>query len=371
MKIRVSRSALDHALGIVSACLATKALRPVLQNFKLSAAGTDLEVMATDLEMSVRHRIDEAEILEPGEVLLPGRQLMDIVREGRSEKALEIEVADSQCTITGQFAHYELSSEDVADFPELPDRKEGGVKIPAGDLAEMVRQTAFAVAADNPRAALTGVFVKLETGGVEMVATDGRRLALSKRPIDGGPEEPQEMIVPCKTLREVERAIGEDEQTVRLVTDEHRNQAIFQTERTLIASVLIDAQFPNYKDVLPKGLDSKVELNGKKLESAVRQASIMASEDTRAVELAFGENDLTIRSRAPERGEAEVKMQGLEFQGEPLTISFNPDYLLDVLKVTAVEEEDTVTLQFKDPSTAAQVNKGRQFVYVIMPIKPA
>src|SRR5690606_26307909 len=205
-----------------------------------------------------------------------------------------------------------------------------------------------------------GVLVEREGNKLSMVATDGHRLALARGACKSATNEPRSAIVPSKALNLLLRLFDDAEQTVRIqIVD---NQILFATDQALLVSNLVEGNFPPYKDVIPKEGDKRASLATDVFASAVRRAALLTNEESKGVRMAFGPEGLTISSRAPEMGEAEVSVEVPEYAGDPIEIGFNPGYLLDALKVV---DENQVQFEFKAPNKPGVLRTGPNFLYVV------
>jgi len=245
--------------------------------------------------------------------------------------------------------------------------------VRSGDLADLITKTLFATARVNSRYAINGVLLVAEKKKLQMVATDGRRLALAKGPTLSGPDAPTKCIVPTKALNQVNKLIGDPDEPVRIaITD---NQTIFafghpeEAPRAVLASKLVEGAFPPFEDVIPRDQDKKAVFDTAKLISAFRRAAILTNEDTRGVRMRFGPENkvetLTLVSRAPEMGDAEITVPLESFDGESVEIGFNPQFVIDALKVI---DDAKVTIELKAPNKPGLIRTGLDFTYVIMPV---
>ncbi len=362
MKLKCERAALYEAVQFAGALASTKMAKPILQNVKLVGDKKRLEIMATDLEVAVRVVMDNVEIQKPGAVAVSANRLLGILRESPDEQ-MDIHVEDHKCYIEGADSKFEMPGDDPADFPAIPElTKTSQAELTRADFTEMVDKTVFAAATESTRYALNGVCFVFGASHIELVATDGRRLALIKRKAKGVSADMGSIIVPPKALNHVRRALTEADETVGLKVDD--NKVIFQTSRALVSSVLVEGHFPPYKEVIPKDSDKKVVLKREAFLNAIRRAALLTTEEARTVRLDFKKDLMVLTSEAPEAGRAEVKL-GIEYAGADLSIAFNPQFLIDALKQMATE---TVTMEMKDSARPAVMREDNDYLYVVMPI---
>jgi len=362
MKLKCERAALYEAVQFAGALASTRMAKPILQNVKMVAEGKRLDVMATDLEVSIRFRLENVEVSRSGAVAVSAGRLLGILRESPDEQ-MDIEVTDHKCQVKGADSTFDMLGDDPADFPDAPEMLTSAqVEMTRGDFTEMVDRTVFAAASESTRYALNGVCFVFSANHVEMVATDGRRLAHIKRKAKGVSADMGTVIVPPKALQHVRRILTEEDDNVGMTLDD--NRAVFQTSRALVSSVLVEGHFPPYKEVIPKDSDKKATLKREAFLGAIRRAALLTTEEARSVRMDFKKDMLVLTSEAPEAGKAEVKL-GVSYAGDALSIAFNPTFVSDVLRV--IESEDVV-MEMKDPSRPAVIHDDGNYIYVVMPI---
>jgi DNA polymerase-3 subunit beta len=363
MEITVKSHALSEAFSITQGIASNRTTRPILQNALVKASADGVSLSATDMEIGVIWQIDgeDCRVVEEGELLLPAGRMAQISRSIEADE-ITIKSEGKECTVCGGRSVFNVLTEAVDDFPTIPQADgEKAFEIKASVFAEMTRKTIFASARESTRYALNGVHFEVSGGAMEMVATDGRRMALVREKLDKEAEMPA-AIIPHKALAHVEKLKGDDEEDIRIVIRER--QAFFTTKKGTVVSRLVEGHFPPYQDVVPKGNDKKATISRAGLLSAMRQAAIMTSEDSKSVVMAFAGGELTITGRAPDEGKSEVKLD-IEYEGEPLEIRFNPQFLIDALGALGA---DTIVLEMKEPSSPAAMKDGGGFLYVVMPI---
>ena len=362
MKLKCGRATLYEAVQFAGALASTKMAKPILQNVKMVGEKKQLDVLATDLEVGIRFRLENVEIARPGALAVSASRLLGILRESPDEQ-MDIEVQEHKCTLRGADSTFEMLGDDPADFPEVPGMMESvQVELRRGDFTEMVDKTVFAAASESTRYALNGVCFIFAANQVEMVATDGRRLAYIRRKAKGVSADMGSIIVPPKTLQHVRRILTEEDKSVGMKVDE--NRVLFQTSRALVSSVLVEGHFPPYKEVIPKDSDKKATVKREAFLGAIRRAALLTTEEARSVRMDFDKDLVVLTSEAPEAGKAEVKL-GLDYEGDKVSIAFNPTFVTDVLRVMASDE---VVMEMKDASRPAVVHDGGDYTYVVMPI---
>jgi DNA polymerase-3 subunit beta len=354
------------ACQLASAAVTTRDVKPVLRNLKAIADDGRCTLMATDLELGIRLDVQGLTIEEPGEAILPAAKLVAILREARDDQ-LSIEADPTACVVRGASLEFEMPSEDPAQFPDLPTfAEEKYHEITAGSLREMIRRTVFAAADETARYSMTGVLWELDGNSIRLVATDGRRLALSEgiaTPQGGHSTRNQCPIVPTKAMSLLERNLTDDEEAVKICI--RPNEVLFRTERAIIYSRLVEGRFPDYKQALPKKQNVRVPLQVPLFQTAVRQAAIMTDEDTKRVTFKFAKNKLTLAAQGATAGRSKVEIE-VAYEAKPIDIGFNPQYLLEMLKVLPPDAE--LTLDLIDGNSPALFRSGTQYMYLVMPL---
>jgi len=389
MKVIVDRSALLEAVNLVSSAVAVRTPKIQLTCIKLTAtkssSGSELTLEGTDAEVALRLSISQVDVQKPGTVLIPADKFRGIVAGEDAEPTLTIEVnAEDQCIIRGSDAHFKVFGSPVTDFPTMADfastvsgKAEGVVKAtmthPAGSLAELVTRTLFATARETSRYAINGVLFKRDGKRLEMVATDGRRLALARAALVGGGKDAKaaQCIIPTKGLTLLQKLIKENDEPVQIVITDNQIMFSFGTAaspgRAVLISNLVEGSFPPYEDVIPKDNDKRVTFDRDVVMSAVRRAALLTNEESRGVRMAFNPKDkqLELSSRAPEQGEANIKVDLVEYTGEAVEIGFNPIFITDALKVMT---DTQVVMELKATSKPGLIKSGNDFLYVVMPV---
>jgi len=370
MKAACDRATLTRGVQVASGVVAARSPKPALGCIKMEAREDGVTLLATDLEVGIRVRLDKMEVTEPGDGLVPADRFHAILRE-LEEETISIACTEQETTIEAPNAHFTVLGDDPADFPQVSEfPEEGAFEIGADDLLALAERTLFATAKENTRYALNGVLWEVESKNLTLVATDGRRLSLARGKCSGGPEEKVSAIVPSKAMQLIQRCladVAEAKDPARVVLGE--KEILLAAPRAdgasrTVYSRLVDGHFPKYEDVIPKEFDKKATVGTAGFLASVRKAALLTNEESRGVTLKFSTGELVITSRTPEMGEAEIRM-AVQYEGEDLEIGFNPAYLMDAAKVVDAEE---VTLSFKSPSKPGVLTEGGHFTHVVMPV---
>jgi DNA polymerase III subunit beta len=367
MKAFCHREGLLAAFQLASAAVPGRdVVQPTLKNLKAIAEDGRCTLMATDLEVGLRLEVRGLKVEEPGEAILPAGKLLAILRESLDEE-LSIEADATACTVRSANGNWEMPSEDPANFPDVPAfAEEKCHQLSGGVLREMIQRTAFAAAKENTRYTMTGVLWELEDDKVRLVATDGKRLAMTEGPAKahgGHSTRGQVPVVPTKAMNLLERNLQDDQEEVRVSL--RSNEILFRTERAVITSRLVEGRFPNFREVLPKKPAVKVPLMVGPFQAAVRQAAIMTDNETKKVVFQFQKKKLTLKSAGSQAGRSEVSLP-VEYDGKALEINFNPDFVVEMLRV--LEPDTLLSLELIDGNNPALFRAGENYAYLVMPL---
>lgn len=362
MKVICDREKLREGLAIANSVVANKPTKPVLENLCLVATDDSLELVGTDLDVSVRYRLEDVQVIEPGPAVIPGRVTLDFVRD-LSGETVTLETKDGHCTITSGADTCELVTLDPDEFPVVSRfEDEGTISMQGGSFTRLVQQTVFAAAREPGRYAMHGVLVEQEDDRLKMVATDGRRLALASIAVDGAKAGGPPAIVPTKGMQLFCRVIDDPLDQVRLHFGEQ--QVGLKTKHAEIFARLIDGEFPRYAAVIPEGANHTMEADRELLSKKLRLVANVAGDEARAVRLKLGKDQLELFGQSVGRGLATAHLE-VGFKDEEAEIAFNPDYVLDGLKHC---QEETVRLEFNERTSPGKFRLGENYLYIVMPI---
>jgi len=375
MKISVPTQLLVEGVGHTATVAASKSPKQILECIALRAdATTGVILEATDLDVGIRYHLADATVESAGSLVVPAGRLLSIVRE-IDEEEIVLEGEEGNLAVDTGRSQFRVRGENVDEFVRLPFFPEAeSATLPADLLHGLVRRTRFATATDAGRYALHGVLFVIKKSGVEMVATDGRRLARATAPISGGVKQELRAIVGPKGLALLERVLAASGGEVSIALLDR--QILFRTGGVLIVSRLIDGTFPAYEDVIPKSTTHFFTVTVADLMAGLRRASLLTTRDALSVELLLDPGDgvdadgersgnITLRSRAVEVGEAKISVP-VSYEGPPAKLGFNPVFLQDALKVMDPAAE--VTFSFTDAKAPVIMSDGDDYTYVVMPV---
>jgi len=365
MKVNFNRNALAEALGLLTSVVPARTPKPVLRCVKIDAGEKDLSICATDLEVGINYALSQVSVEKPGRVVIPADRLTAIVRES-ADDVLSLQTTDDSCQITGADSRFTLYAQPPDQFPIVPSF-EGNpdIRINLTDLQTGIEQCLFATAKESTRYALNGVLWDINEKKLLLVATDGRRLARCKVSLNAAAKQQTEktkIILPTKTMALLDK-IGADEKdlvSAKLVD----NHILIHCANVVISSSLVEGNFPKYEDIIPTDYDKKLQLSTEAALSAVRRAALLTTEASRGVKLSISSDKLIFSGGAPEAGDARVDMP-IEYKAEPIEIGFNPQFLIDVLRVIKAPHFE---LELGQPDRPGLIKSGKDFLYVLMPI---
>ena len=347
MKISLERDVLLGQLQTVSRVASTRSAIQALSGVQLAASSELCELRATDMDVGLRVPL-EADVTRDGVVVLPARLIVDVVRSLPSPSvSLELRAAEQDVEVVSGKATFHIRTLRTEDFPPT------ALKV-AGSASR-----------DETRPVLTGILVSASDRELRMVATDSYRLSVKETTLESPLPSAFEVNVPARALQELARVAahaGDEELSVSV----RQNQVLFMLGRVILSSRLIDGQFPNYRQLLPESFEHELRVAGGELTDVVRRISLLAQKNA-PLRLAFSPGELTVSAQTPDVGEAQESLP-VAFEGEPLEIGFNPEFLRAGLE--AIEEGD-VLLKLISPLRPGLIEAADEsrFQYLIMPIR--
>ena len=364
MKLTCARNDLVSKLGIVSRAVSPRGAVQILSGVLLQAEGGELQLAATDMELSLRTSLD-AQVADRGAVVVQGRLLVDLARLLPDEDVqIEHRPEEGIVEVTCGTASYRLHTYSAEDFPRLPEVEAAPLNaVDAQALLATVAQVSRAASRDESRPVLTGILVQFENDTLVMAATDSYRLSVKHTQLSSAAPA-LEAIIPARALTELGRIAGGDGE---LEIGVHENQVVFRVDDVVLTTRRIDGQFVNVKQLIPETFEYTVTIPRNELLDVVRRVSVMAQRNS-PLRLHFAEGELRVSARTQDVGEATETMP-VSFTGEPLEIGFNPEFLRDGIESV---QSDDVQLKLISPLRPGLIQgEGDDFSYLIMPIRLA
>ena len=369
MKFSLSKSKLSNCLQSILQVVPTKSTLPILTNILIEALENKLKISATDLDISITTTVD-CTVSRKGAAALPAKILFEIIRE-LPETEITFESTNTRVEIRVPNGSYKIAAVSSDDFPKLPavnTKKE--IKVEGDDLVKMIRKTTFACSTDETRPALNGVLWQTSGDLMQMVATDGHRLAkvsVENKKLKGMSED---IIIPPKVLNLIPKFITGESKEVGVIFGE--NNIIFNLAETILTSRLIEGPYPNFEQVIPAKNDKKLVIAKDELGGAVRRVSILSNALTHQVKFAVDKGNLSLStSNADVGGEGKEVLQ-CDYQGDAIEIGYNATYVLDIL--SKIEEEEVV-FELSTPVAAGVIYSPEvpkeEFLCLIMPLRLA
>ncbi len=367
MKLTITREQLQEGLVAVAASVPAKTTLPVLSNVLLEAGSKGLHLSGTDLDIAVSTGV-AASVDEEGAITLPARKLVEIVRELPSASIRLASAGEQRVTIECGRSRFKLLGLPREEFPAFPAVDfSRGWKASAKDLHKLITHVAFAASTEESRPILNGVLWELRAERMRMVATNGHRLARMDIPVAGGDGEEADLIVPPKALEQIRRLFKPDDEVEIAKTENHLG---FRSSGTQVFTRLIEGPYPNYEQVIPRENDKIATADKAALTAALRRMSIVASDQTHRVRLAFANGSCKLSVQTPDLGEAQEEIT-ITYDGTPLEIGFNAAYFLEILKYIPTDE---VRMTYKAPERAATCepvgwDDPASFLALVMPLR--
>jgi DNA polymerase-3 subunit beta len=366
VKISLERDVLLGQLQTVSRVASTRSAIQALSGVQLAASQSVCELRATDMDVSLRVPL-EAEVAREGLVVLPARLLLDVIRSlPAASVSLELRPAEQDVEVVSGNATFHIRTLRAEDFPPFPEPDpESEISLPAAAFVSTALKVAGSASRDETRPVLTGILVSATERELRMVATDSYRLSVKETTLEAPLSSSFEVNIPARALQELARIAGHAEDA-ELSISVRQNQVLFVLGRVILSSRLIDGQFPNYRQLLPDSFEHELRISGSELTEVVRRVSLLAQKNA-PLRLAFAPGELTVSAQTPDVGEARESMP-VAFQGDPLEIGFNPEFLRDGLE--AISEGDVV-LKLISPLRPGLIEAADEsrFLYLIMPIR--
>ena len=373
MKLSCLQENLNHGLSVVGRAVATRTTLPITNNVLLATDQSRLKLVATNLEMAISCWIG-AKVEEEGAITVPARLIAEFINSLPSDR-VDISLSPRTKTLELKCARFEarISGIDAKDFPPIPKVEEGvTTKVEVEALRQGIGQVAFAAATEESRPVLTGVDAKFSGDLLTLAAADGFRLAVYKLPLAAAVSQETEVIIPARTLAELNRLAADQEEAIEIAVNPNKSQALFRLKNIEVVSQLVQGAFPQYEQLIPQSYNSRVVVDVAEFLRATRTASIFARDGSGIVRLVItpgGEltpGKMTVSAHAEEIGD-DVGEIDATVEGEEAKIAFNGKYLIDVLGVL---HEAQVALETTNPSSPGLIRPvgAENYIHVVMPM---
>ncbi len=367
MKFTFDREKMLAAFQPAASVAPSRSPKPILQCVKLIGTETGATLMATDTEVGIRVAVDGITIESPGNIVLPVDLFGNILRES-SDEQLTVVAENSQIKVTGGSSKHELPTQNADEFPDVQEVEgSDSIQVPAGLFGELVKRTIFATDNESSRYALGGILLETEGSDLIAVGTDGRRLAKMQGPVEITGEVQlgeSSTIVPTRSMNLIARALGDPESVVQIIPSE--NQLAFKTDAVTLTSRLVEGRFPKWKDVFPNRTESvSIELTAGTVYGRLRQASIVANDESRGITFTFGDGTLAMDATAAERGQSHTEMP-IAYTGDEVAVSLDHRYVEHFLRV--LDTETNFTFDLENGQAAVLLSTEDGYSYIIMPL---
>lgn len=372
MKFKINRDHFSSGLQQVLNVVSPRATMPILGNVLIEAEGDQISLTTTNLDLGIRCSI-KAQVAESGAVTLPVRRLATIVRELPNPDVAVETAEDHQTKVASGGSHFRIMGIGKEEFPALPTfSKDRTFVIDQDQLANMLRSVVYAQSSDEARYILNGVYFNFNEGKLSLVATDGRRLALISKELEFPPEQSGNIIIPAKTAGELLRLLDLGKQVTISFSDrqvafdlETDDESGGMTGRLNLISKIVEGNYPNYQQVIPKETHQRIKLERELLLQCVHRAALVSSDKSNTVRLKVSPNLLEITASSPDFGEAHESM-AISYDGPEIEVAFNPYFLMDPLKALT---KDEVFFEIKDELSPGVFKSLESFICVIMPLR--
>lgn len=361
MKIKISKDTLLQGIQTVQNIVSSRATLPILSNMLLETHKDIIKMNTTDLDIGISCELP-VETREEGSITIPAKRFSDIVRELPSGDISISVKKTNQIDIEGDHCRFKLIGLPKEEFPKFPEFKnKEAIKIKQKEFKEMIRMTQFSVSHEEARYVLNGILMEIEDETIRMVATDGRRLAKIEKKIEFPTKNEMSVIIPIKAIHEIYRNLN-DEGFVSIIKG--MNQVLFDIEGVLIASRIIEGDFPNYNQVIPKQSIQKISVQTEALLSAIKRANLLATPDFQAIKFEVFTDKLVVSKSTPNVGESREEV-AVTYGGKEMVVGFNPQFLIDVLKNI---EDETISMELLGQDKAGVI-RLENYLYLALPMR--
>lgn len=369
MKFTIDKKDFSQAISNVENIISSKEIKSIVSSILIECNNDSIKLTSTDLEISIKTTVN-ATIQKEGAIVVPAKKLSQTIKEFRGTSILFL-AEENNITISDSSgiskAVITLMGNSRDEYPPISTVLNNEyISFPMQLLHDMIKKTSYAIADEDARYVFNGLYIKNEGKKLNLVATDGRRLSLISNTLNEELPFTEGVIVPNKTIKELQKLLNSD--GTGLVAHNNKDKQIyFKIGNVELSSKLIDGQFPDYNQVIPKSLEHDIVIDKSLFESCIKQVAIMASEPTRQIKLVFNKQTLSISASTPDIGKAEDSIN-IDYAGDEILVAFNSGFIMDVLKV--IDSEDIViSLTSANTPSIIKESNNTNFISVIMPIK--
>jgi DNA polymerase-3 subunit beta len=366
MKLALDRSTLLKAMSHAQSVVEKRNTLPILSNVLIQADKKAVTIRATDLDIEIVEVINAAVVEEEGVTTVPAHMLYDIIKKIPDGAQISLEEKDGRLNIAAGRSKFTLATLPDTDFPSVGEQKfTSTYQIAAQHLQKLIDKVKFAIAIEETRHYLGGIYLHTADNALRSVATDGHRLARFDVSLPNGAENAPGVIVPRKTVTELRKLLDDPETSVTISVSETKIK--FVCDGVTLTSRVIDGTFPDYTRVIPSNNTLILQATPDKLSSSVDRVSTVSSERTRAVKMSLNKDTLSLVVNSPEHGNA-VEELDVSYNSDPLDIGFNAKYLQEIMNQI---ESDTAQFEFDSPTAPTLVRDpaDESALYVIMPMR--
>jgi DNA polymerase-3 subunit beta len=373
MKFKINQDHFSNGLQQVLNVVGSRATMPILSNVLIEAEEGHISLTTTNLDLGIRCRI-KADVSEPGGITLPVRKLATIIRELPQNEVFIETGENNQAKITSGGSLFKIMGISTEEFPPLPSFENRNVfELSQVEIVNMLKSVSYGQSNDENRYILNGVYFNFADEKLTLVATDGRRLALTALDTEISEDNAGSLILPAKTVAELERLMGKGEKVKIAFND---RQAAFEigiddagdtglVDHLYLVSKIVEGNYPNYRQVIPKETEHRVKIERELMLECVHRAALVTSDKSNSVKLKVSKNLLEISGSSSEYGESHESM-AIAYDGPEVQVAFNPQFLMEPLKALT---KDEVFFEFKDELSPGLFKTLDNFICVIMPLR--
>jgi DNA polymerase-3 subunit beta len=373
MKFKINQVHFTNGLQQVLNVVASRSTMPILSNVLIEAQEGHISLTTTNLDLGIRCRI-KADVSETGSITLPVRKLATIVKELPVNEVFLETSEKNQAKITSGGSLFKIMGISSEEFPPLPTFENRKVfELSQDEIVNMLKSVSYAQSTDENRYILNGVYFNFADEKLTLVATDGRRLGLTGLDLEVSEENAGSLILPAKTVAELERLMGKGEKVNIAFND---RQAAFEigldeagdsglVDHLYLVSKIVEGNYPNYRQVIPKETEHRVKIERELMLECVHRAALVTSDKSNSVKIKVSKNLLEISGQSSEYGESHESM-AIAYDGPEVQVAFNPQFLMEPLKALT---KDEVFFEFKDELSPGLFKTLDNFICVIMPLR--